>query len=146
MDVAEIGIGTHALDSEAPPLARHVEPLDPLLWLIGLNATFADHRAHWLRAGDKYRLKRWPDFDICPHTPEQRTLVKTAARSLMTVEKLAKLARTSEVAAHSVVNALSLMAALHRIEPSNAASALPPASPDFQPRENVGRHSARRGA
>ncbi len=135
---------TQALDDEAPPLARHAVAVDPLLWMIGLHS-FDGGRASWLRAGEKYRLKRWPDFNTLPHTPEHATLIKTLARGLMTVEKLAKLAGAELVAAQQVVNALSLMLALRRIEAPSGAPMQPPVPPDFEPPDGRGRHRARRG-
>jgi hypothetical protein len=144
LDPERVDMVTQALGAEAPPLARHALPVDPLLWMIGLHS-FAGGRASWLRAGEKYRLKRWPDFGTLPHTPEQATLVKTLARGLMTVEKLAKLAGTEVVAAQRVVNALSLMSALRRIESPSGAPMLPPVPPEFEPADGRGRHRARRG-
>lgn len=142
---ARVDLVTQALDSEAPPLARHALGVDPVLWMIGLHA-FAETRASWLRAGEKYRLKRWPDFDGLPHTPEHARLVKTLAKGLMTVEKLAKLAAAEVAAAQRVVNALSLMSALRRIESPGGAPMLPPVSAEFEPADGNGRHRARRGA
>jgi hypothetical protein len=145
VDPERVDISTHPLDIEAPPLARHARGVDPLLWMIGLNA-FPHGRAWWLRAGEKYRLKRWPDFETLPHTPEQVVLVKTLAKGLMTVEKLARLAGADLLAAQHVVNALSLMAVLRRIEAPNGAPSLPPTTPEFEPPTGRRRHRARRGA
>ncbi|MCU1439718.1 MAG: hypothetical protein JWP85_715 [Rhodoglobus sp.] len=139
-----VQVGTHALDGDDRSLARGAVGLDPLLWMIGLHA-FPGGLASWLRAGDKHRLKRWPDFDVLPHTPEQARVVKTLAKGLMTVEKLAKRAAVGDETARQVVNALSLMAALRRVESSTAAPMLPPSSADFQPIVKIGRHSTRRG-
>lgn len=144
LDPERVDMVTQALDAEAPPLARHALAVDPLLWMIGLHS-FAEGRASWLRAGEKYRLKRWPDFGTLPHTPEQAALVKTLARGLMTVEKLAKLAGTELAAAQQVVNALSLMLALRRIEAPSGAPMLPPAPLELEPPDGRGRHRARRG-
>lgn len=144
IDPGEVLIGTHALDGDARPLSRRARDLDPLLWMIGLHS-FPDALAAWLRPGDKFRLKRWPDFDTIPITPEQVHIVKTTAKALMTAEKLAQKAAVEVNAARSVVNALSLMGALRRLESRTAAPALPPASAGYEPIVKIGRHSTRRG-
>jgi hypothetical protein len=139
-----VEIGTHYLDEDPRELSARARGVDPLLWMIGLHA-FAGSRASWLRPGDKYKLKWWPDLDVMPHTPEQAKVVKTLAGGLMTVEKLAAKAKVPVDVAQDVVNALSLLHALRRVEGAGAAPALPPASADFQPVVRIGRHSTRRG-
>lgn len=143
-DPGPVQVGTHYLDEDPRELSQRATGVDPLLWLIGLNA-FAGARASWLRAGDRFKLKWWPDLDVMPHTPEQARVVKTLAGGLMTVEKLAQKAKADAGVAHDVVNALSLMAALRRVDGPGAAPSLPPMSADFQPIVKIGRHSTRRG-
>lgn len=140
-----IQVSTYPVSGDDPTFAGESLGLDPLLWLIGLNA-FPDGRASWLRAGDKYRLKRWPDFDVLPHTPEQARAIKTLAGGLMTVDKLGARSRLTVSECQRVVNALSLMDALRRIESSSAAPALPPVTADYDPpaRER-GKHVRRGG-
>ena len=139
-------VGTYPIDGEAPGLAGHRLGLDPLLWMIGLNA-FGGERASWLRAGDKYRLKWWPDLDLLPATPEQLHVVKTSVKALMTVEKLAQAAKLPVEQVQPVVNALSLMNALRRIEGKGGSPVLPPMASlvAAQPDRVRGRH-VRRGS
>ena len=143
-DPGIVQVGTHFLDEDPRELSARATGVDPLLWLIGLHA-FTGERASWLRPGDRFKLRWWPDLDVMPHTSEHARVVKTLAGGLMTVEKLAQKAKVDEPLAQAVVNALSLMAALRRVEGPGAAPALPPMSADFQPIVKVGRHSTRRG-
>lgn len=140
-----VRVTTYPIELDSPGLIGSAIGVDALFWMIGLNA-FAGAPASWLRPGDKYRLKWWPEFDLLPHTVEQARAVKTLARSMMPVEKLARLARVPEADAHDVVNALSLMGALRRLEGPNAAPLLPPVPPELEPptRER-GRHVRRGG-
>jgi hypothetical protein len=144
VDPGPVQVGTHFLDEDPRELSARAAGVDPLLWLIGLHA-FGGARASWLRAGDRFKLKWWPDLDVMPHTPEQARVVKALAGGLMTVEKLAQKAKVDAAVAHDVVNALSLMSALRRVEGPGAAPALPPMSAGFEPIVKLGRHSTRRG-
>jgi hypothetical protein len=143
-DPGTVQVGTHYLDEDPRELSARATGVDPLLWLIGIHA-FPGVRASWLRPGDRYKLKWWPDLDVMRHTPEQARVVRTLAGGLMTVEKLAQKAKVDEAVAHDVVNALSLMAALRRIDGPGGAPMLPPMSAEFQPVVKIGRHSTRRG-
>jgi hypothetical protein len=143
-DPGAVEVGTHYLEDDTRELSARALDVDPVLWMIGLNG-FRGERASWLRPGDKYRLKRWPDLGLMPHTAEQQRVVKTLAQGLMTVEKAAQKAKVHEGIAHDVANALSLMGAVRRIDGPNAAPAFPPMSAGFEPIEKVGRHSTRRG-
>ncbi|CAN5316173.1 hypothetical protein BH10ACT7_BH10ACT7_14260 [soil metagenome] len=140
-----VRVTTYPVELDSPGLVGTAFGVDALFWMIGLNA-FAGAPASWLRPSDKYRLKWWPAFDLLPHTVDQARAVKTLAKSMMSVEKLAKLARVPVPAAHDVVNALSLMGALRRLEASNSAPLLPPVPPELEPptRER-GRHVRRGG-
>jgi hypothetical protein len=129
---ASVVVVTQQLSEDSPPLAKNATDIDPLLWMIGLNA-FPNGPAPWLRRDDKYRLKRWPDDERLPHTAEDWRCVKTLVKSLMTVEKLATLAGVERQRAQSVVNALSLMSAVRRVESATAAPWLPPASATYVP-------------
>jgi hypothetical protein len=143
-DPGVVLVGTHALDDDPRSLSRRALGVDPLLWMIGLNA-FGDGLASWLRPGEKYRLKRWPDLGRLPHTPEQLRVIKTLAKGLMTIEKLSAKASVDLGEARRVVAALSLMALLRRIESRGGAPILPPIPPEFEPPTRIGRHSTRRG-
>lgn len=139
-----VQVGTHYLDEDPRELSARATGVDPLLWMIGLHA-FGGGRASWLRDGDRFKLKWWPDLDVTPHEPEPARVVKTLAGGLMSVEKLAAKARVELPLAHDVVNALSLMHALRRVEGRGAAPSLPPMSAGFEPIVKIGRHSTRRG-
>ncbi len=131
-----VAIGTRVIESAAPAFAGADysysrpafagQPLDALLWLIGINA-FDGGRASWLRSGDRYRLYRWPELEKMPMTPEHVHIIKTSARGFMTVDKLAAKAATDLESVQRVVNALSLMALLRRHPAANAAPDAPPA-------------------
>ncbi len=143
-DPADVILGTYPIDGEAPGLAGDTRGIDPLLWMIGLHA-FPGSRASWLRDGDKYRLKWWPDLDLLPATDNQLRTVKTLVKSLMTVEKLAQLTKLSVDEVQPVVNALSLMGALRRIEGKGGSPVLPPMADVVraQPDRVRGRHVKR---
>lgn len=140
----EVLVGTYPIDGDAPGFVGKAQGLDPLLWVIGVNA-FGGARASWLRPGDRYRLKRWPDLDVLPHTADQGRAITTIAQGLMTVEKLAAKAGLAVDQAQDVVNALSLMGALHRIEGKNSAPLQPPPGAYDQPARVRGRHVRRGG-
>ncbi|MDZ4044640.1 MAG: hypothetical protein U1E32_02530 [Rhodoglobus sp.] len=142
---ADVVLGTYPLDPEDPGLAGDLQGVDPLLWLIGLHG-FPGGRASWLRPGDKYRLKWLPDLDMLPATADQLRVVKTTVKSLMTVDKLASLAKVPLDEAQSVVNALSLMGALRRVEGKGGAPAQPmPTGAYDLPGRSRGRHVKRGG-
>lgn len=139
-----VEVGTHHLGDDDRPISPRAQGSDPLLWLIGLHA-FDGARASWLRAGDKYRLKWAPDLDELRCNPEQSRMVRALMGGLATVEKLAGRAKVDVSTAHDVVNALSLMNALRRVDGPGAAPSLPPMSADYVPVAKIGRHSTRRG-
>ncbi len=131
-------IGTRAIEGAEPAFAGADysysrpafvgQPLDTLLWLIGTHA-FDGGRASWLRAGDRYRLYRWPELEKLPLTDEQLRIIKTSAKGFMTVEKLAAKAGLDREVVQRVVNALSLMGLLRRHPAANAAPDAPPPPP-----------------
>jgi hypothetical protein len=139
-----VQVSTYPIELEDPGFAGDTRGLDLLLWMIGLNAFPA--RATWLRSGDKYRLKRWPDYDAFPHTVDELRLIKTLAQGLMTVDKLAAKAKVSPADAQRVVNALSLMGGLRRIEAADAAPIQPPVTPEYDTPTRVRGKHVRRGS
>ena len=145
VDPGVVDIATYPLAPDAPSLAGRTLGLDPLLWLIGLHA-FGGRRAPWLRAGDKYRLRRWPDFDVLPADDEQVHIIRSSVKSLARVDKLARIAGVEQAAAQAVVNALSLMGALRRLAGKEGAPAIPmPAGEYDLPDRPRGRHVKRGG-
>lgn len=143
---SDVVIGTYPIAGDAPGLAGETKGLDPLLWMIGLHA-FPEARASWLRPGDKYRLKWWPDLELLPATPDQIHVVKCSVKGLMTVEKLAQVSRLPLDTVVPVINALSLMSALRRIEGKGGSPVLPPMAGvvEAQPERVRGRHVRRGG-
>lgn len=132
-----VAIGTRAIDDAEPAFAGDDfrnrpafdgQDLDPVLWLIGTRA-FDGSRASWLRAGDTYRLYRWPYFENLPITDEERRIVSTLAKGFMTVDKLSVKAKVDASAAQRVVNALSLMGLLRRNAAADSAPIVPPPPP-----------------
>ncbi|MDH6181477.1 hypothetical protein M2152_001659 [Microbacteriaceae bacterium SG_E_30_P1] len=143
---SDVAVATYPIAGDDPGLAGPTLGLDPLLWLIGLHA-FRGGRASWLRPGDKYRLKWWPELDLLTATDDQLHIVKTLAQALMTVEKTAQRARRPVEEVQQVVNALSLMSALRRIEGKGGSPVLPPMAGvvEAQPTRIRGRHVRRGG-
>lgn len=136
-------VSTYPIDSDAPGFAGKTQGLDLLLWMIGLHAF--PGRATWLRPGDKYRLKRWPDYDAFPHSPDQLRVIKTLAQGLMTVDKLAAKAKVDLQEAQRVINSLSLMGAVRRIESTDAAPMQPPTTAEYDTPTRVRGKHVRRG-
>lgn len=143
---ADVAIGTYPIEMDSPRLAGQAAGVDALLWLIGLHS-YPGQRASWLRAGDKYRLKWWPDFEHLPASEEQVRIVKASVKGLMTVEKLAAVAKCDLSEAHSVINALSLMGALRRVEGKgdSPTQPMPEGKYDLPDRQRGGRHVKRGG-
>lgn len=86
-------------------------PMDPLLWEIGRRA-FRDHRADWMRTGDRYALQRWPNLTEISHTPEEIRMIATLANGFLTAQELGLLAGADEATAQRVLDMLSLMGAI----------------------------------
>jgi hypothetical protein len=94
---------------------------EPLLWSIGL-AAFPTGSAGWLHNGHRYRLTRWPNLAILPHTSNQMRMVALLANAAMTSEELARVAKVDEVEAKTLITALSLIGLLAE-QPVEATSA-----------------------
>ena len=119
-----VQLRTRAISADDPGIEGPGNSLNPLLWMIGLNAF--PGRATWLRAGDRYRLKARTDFTTLTMSPDETKLVKALTRGLMTVEQLGGRCGLPDSRAQRVVNALSLMDVLRRVEAPDAAPDLPP--------------------
>jgi hypothetical protein len=144
VDPGPVHVSTHPIEADDPGFAGTAQGLDLLLWLVGLHAFPA--RATWLRAGDRYRLKRWPDYEALPHSDDELRVIKAAAQGLMTVEKLAARAKVDAPVAQRVVNALSLMGALRRVESTDAAPLQPPVTAEYDTPTRVRGKHVRRGS
>lgn len=143
---ADVAVGTYPIEPDSPRLAGETRGVDALLWLIGVHA-YPGNRASWLRVGDKYRLKWWPDLDTLPATPEQVRIIKASVKGMMTVEKLATVAKCDVEDAHSVINGLSLMGALRRLEGKGGSPTqpMPQGRYDLPDSQRGGRHVKRGG-
>lgn len=145
-DPGTVTVGTQQIGlTVPPPFPLPGDDLDSLLWLIGLHA-FPDGVAGWLRPGDKFRLRRQPELEFLPHTPEQAAVVKALDRTLLaTSERIAKSIGVEHNVAQQVINALSLMGALRRGAQTNAAPMEPPPPPSDEPLSPADRLRARLG-
>jgi len=102
-------VETEPTTNNAPPLFElPAQNLDNLLWTIGLNA-FDGAPASWLRPGDRYRLRRWPNFTEMDHTVEHLQLTAMLGQAHLSIDELAKATHAHHVAATRIINAFSLM-------------------------------------
>lgn len=83
-------------------------PIDPLLWKIS-RAAFGGSPAFWLRAGDRYRLTRWPNLTQLTHSgSEIRILAALGSGQALTVAETAAIADAAGPEVQAVINALAL--------------------------------------
>jgi hypothetical protein len=112
VDPARVYVETEAAPDGSPPLFDHPgRNVDVLLWAIGSNS-FPDAAASWLRPGEAYRLRRWPnltDLDLPIDDIRHTSLLGNA---YFTATSLATAADTTPAAAQRMINALSLMGVL----------------------------------
>jgi hypothetical protein len=106
---ASVEVETEPAPPGSPPLFELPgQNLDNLLWAIGLHS-FGGASASWLRAGERYRLTRWPNFTELPHTIDQMRMTSLLGNAYFSVAELAAAASTTEETATRLINALSLM-------------------------------------
>lgn len=118
-----VQVETEPVPVNAPPLFElPAQNLDNLLWTIGLNA-FDGAPASWLAPGDRYRLRRWPNFTEMDHTVEHLQLTAMLGQAHLSIEELASASQAHYVSATRIINAFSLMNILQIID----APATPPA-------------------
>jgi len=121
-DPAVVDVETEPAPPGSPPLFELPgKNLDTLLWAIGLHA-FNGASASWLRGGDRYRLKRWPNFTELPHSIDQMRMTALLGNAFFSVEELAVAAETSVENARRLTNALSLMGVLKDADVEAAAA------------------------
>jgi hypothetical protein len=82
--------------------------LDNLIWALGTHA-FDGSTAPWLRASDRYRLTRWPNFTAWATTPEQVRMTAVLSNVALTANELADAAEVDVASARRLLNAFSLM-------------------------------------
>lgn len=112
---AAVAVSVRIVDAAAPaPFELPGSPLDGLLWKMGF-AAFPEELAPWLRAGDAYRLRRWPD--LTGFEPETDPLRQAAMLSngVFTLEQLADFTGRSLEPTRSLINTLSLMGVLETV-------------------------------
>ena len=107
-----------------PPFAPPGENLGGLLWIAGLNA-FDGRPAPWLGTGDRYRLRRWPNFTTLAHSVDQLRLTATIGSRLHSVDEMAAAADIDRPVAQALINAFSLMGILHSAPPLAGPATLP---------------------
>jgi hypothetical protein len=95
------------------------QSLDMLLWRIGQIA-FPDRLAPWLRAGERYRLERWPD--VTSLQPDMDEIRQTAmlANGAFTIDELARASGRSPESVRQLINTLSLVGVLEVVAPDVA--------------------------
>lgn len=89
------------------------QPLDGLLWLIGLNS-FHGGRAPWLAPNERYKLSRWPNLTQHRHTMRQMQMLAVLGNAYVSAGELADMAGVDNSEAQSLINALSLLRILNR--------------------------------
>ncbi|MCS0499088.1 DUF2510 domain-containing protein [Protaetiibacter mangrovi] len=114
---ASVAVAVRIVDATAPVRTGARPSVDGLLWKIGF-AAFTDGPAPWVRSGDAYRMRRWPD--LSGMTPETDPLRQAAMLSngTFTVEQLAGFTGRSIEPTRALINALSLMGVLEIVEPA----------------------------
>jgi hypothetical protein len=110
---ATVRVETRPGLADAPTIELPGQPLDPLLWSIGLNA-FDDEPAPWLVPGYRYRLRRWPSLTGVAIDLDQVRMIAMLGNAFATADELAAAALTPPRDAWRLVNALSVAGLLRR--------------------------------
>ena len=88
--------------------------LDPLLWLIGKIA-FRSALPEWLDAGDRHRLRRWPNMPALDHSADELRMMTFLSHASLNVAELAATADVRDADARALVGACSLMGVLRTV-------------------------------
>jgi len=107
-----VAVSVRIVEPGAPaPFELPGSSLDGLLWKVGF-AAFPDELAPWLRPGEAYRLRRWPD--LTGFEPETDPVRQAAMLSngVFSLEQLASFTGRSIEPTRSLLNALGLMGVL----------------------------------
>lgn len=115
-DPEDLRIGREPKGVESPATNAPGNDLDGLLWRIGLGS-FPGELAWWLQRDDRYRLVRWPNLTMLPHTPDQVRMTSLLGMATMSVDELAERANVEPAEARRLVNAFSLMRILRSESP-----------------------------
>jgi len=157
IDIADRTFWWHLPLSDFPPKLRSlaitpVDPrgydpggaghdLEPLLWQVA-QASFDGGRARWLKPGDRYKLRRWPNLTALPHDSDQVRAMSLLGQAALTAEEFSSVAGIDETEAVRLLSALSLMGLL-RVQPAREAAAAPALI--VQPRREPGLFARLRG-
>lgn len=85
--------------------------LDPLLWVVA-HGSFEGASAPWMRAGDRYRLQRWPNLTTLPHQPHHLRAISLLGQASLTEEEFANIAELEPREAQQLLSTFSLMGLL----------------------------------
>lgn len=111
-----VSVSVRIVDVAAPaPFADGGAPLDGLLWNMGF-AAFPDTSAPWLREGDAYRMRRWPDLSGFEPDTDPVRQAAMLSNGVFTLEQLASFTGRSLEPTRSLLNALSLMGVLETVQ------------------------------
>lgn len=125
-DPVSVLVETRPAIPDQPSIELPGRGLDPLLWTIGWHA-FGDEPAPWLRAGDRYRLRRWPSLSEVDPTLDQVRMIAMLGNAFATADELAAAARTPPADARRLVNAFAVLGILRRSAGAPALEAIAPA-------------------
>lgn len=117
--------------------------LEPLLWQIA-HASFDGGRARWLKPGDRYKLRRWPNLTALPHDSEQVRAMSILGQASLTAEEFASVAQIEPLDADRLLSALSLMGLL-RVQPAGSGGTSAAPVIIAQPRREGGLFAKLRG-
>src|ERR1700712_5502960 len=95
------------------PFALPGRTLDPLLWLIGLNA-FGDSPAPWLTEDERFRLRRWPNLTELDVPLDQVRVIAMFGNTFATPHEVAAAANLDVREVNRMVNGFSAMGILRR--------------------------------
>ena len=106
-----VAVSVRIVDAGAPAPFASGAPLDSLLWKIGF-AAFPDELAPWLRAGDAYRLARWPELSGFEPDTDPLRQAAMLSNGVFTLEQLANFTGRSIEPTRTLLNALGLIGVL----------------------------------
>ncbi|MGJ8722601.1 MAG: DUF2510 domain-containing protein, partial [Salinibacterium amurskyense] len=127
----DISIRTHVREEVIMPTGAGFD-LNPLLWMIGTTG-YAHAAAPWLTDGARYRLRRWPNMTSLPHDADQLRMTSILSHAPLSAKELSAIAETEQVAANSLLAALSLMNIL-RVLPGATSDEMGAPAPAPAPR------------
>jgi hypothetical protein len=114
----------------APPAAgSFVRSGVELAWFAGFHAS--DQLAPWLKAEDRFRISRWPNFGLIRPPPSQIRVAATLAKATVT---LSELASRAHVPAEEAIRTVNALATCDVLVASDAAS---PAAPSLTRSANI---------